>query len=255
MSNWNEADHPRDDEGKFTFKGGSSSFSSSIRETNEEKMQRRADTLYPTMQDKNEIKNLKETDIIEKYNNIQTEIFKQNLYNKSLENAVKWDSSCNAKFSDSELQRARIFIQGIEEFKPNAYKPTPNDVWTIGYGHTGFVDGKPITPGMKITKEKAEELYRKDFESHIYPLKNIQVPLTNNQKIALASFLFNVGPGVLNKNSDILKKLNDRDYKGAANEFDKYIYQTNKKTGKKEILNGLVNRRKREKVLFLTPDD
>ncbi len=52
MAQWNEADHPRDDIGRFTYKGGSSSYSSSGRETYEEKMQRRADTLYPTMQDK-----------------------------------------------------------------------------------------------------------------------------------------------------------------------------------------------------------
>ena len=251
MGTFNEADHPRDEDGKFTFKGGGAT--SSV--NSENKMQRRADILYPTMQDKKEIKNLKETNIIEKYNNKQTEIFKQNLYKKSLEEAVKWDSSYNAQFSDSELQRARRFIQGIEIFEPNAYKPTPNDVWTIGYGHTGLVDGKPITPGMKITKEKAEELYRKDFESHTFPLKNVQVPLTNNQKIALASFIFNLGPGILNKDSEILKKLNSGDYSGAANEFDKYIYQTNKRTGKKEILNGLVNRRKKEKTLFLTPDE
>jgi GH24 family phage-related lysozyme (muramidase) len=64
-----------------------------------------------------------------------------------------------------------------------------------------------------------------------------------------------VCPGVLNKNSDILKKLNAGDYKGAANELDKYIYQTNKKTGEKVILQGLINRRKREKILFLIPDE
>ena len=28
MANWNEADHPRDDEGKFTYKGGGNSSSS-----------------------------------------------------------------------------------------------------------------------------------------------------------------------------------------------------------------------------------
>ena len=125
---------------------------------------------------------------------------------------------------------------------------------TIGYGHTGLVDGKPIKLGMKITEEKAEELYRKDFETHTASLKDIQVPLTNNQKLALASFLFNLGPNIL-KGSDMLKKLNKGDYEGAANEFDKYIHQRNNKTGKYEVLNGLIDRRAKEKKLFFTPDD
>ncbi len=48
MGTWDESEHPRDDEGKFTYKnGGSDSVKS-----DEEKMQRRADLLYPSMKDK-----------------------------------------------------------------------------------------------------------------------------------------------------------------------------------------------------------
>lgn len=161
--------------------------------------------------------------------------------------------SNNFHFSDEEIVKARNFIQGEEAFSENAYKPTPNDVWTIGYGHTGNVDGKSITKGMKITKEKAEELYRKDFELHIQPLKEINVPLTSNQKIALASFSFNLGPNGL-RNSGIFKRLQEGDYEGAANKFDDYVKQKNKKTGEIVVLKGLVNRRNKEKQLFLTPD-
>ncbi len=151
-------------------------------------------------------------------------------------------------FSDIEIARAREFIQGSEGFKACAYKPTPNDVWTIGYGHTGLVDGKPITKGMVITKEKAEELYRNDFKAHSAPIKKVKVSLTGNQKIALASLIYNIGAGAFD-NSTLLKKLNNGDYKGASDEFDKWVYQNGKK------LKGLVNRRKREKELFLTPDN
>lgn len=151
-------------------------------------------------------------------------------------------------FSDIEIAQAREFIQGSEGFKACAYKPTPNDVWTIGYGHTGLVDGKPITKGMVITKEKAEELYRNDFKAHIAPIKKVKVSLTGNQKIALASLIYNIGGGAFD-NSTLLKKLNNGDYKGASDEFDKWVYQNGKK------LKGLVNRRKREKELFLTPDN
>ena len=157
------------------------------------------------------------------------------------------------EFSDIEIVRAREFIQGREGFRACAYKPTPNDVWTIGYGHTGLVDGKPITKGMVITKEKAEELYRNDFKAHSTPLKKVKVSLTGNQKIALVSLIYNIGAGAF-ENSTLLKKLNRGDYKGAVNEFDKYIHQKNKKTGKYEVLNGLIDRRAKEKKLFLTPD-
>ncbi len=228
--------------------------------------QLREDILYPTMKSKKEegiftggaadickenkkyIENLKEISILKKYERNQLAKFGKYLDNESKETPILWDSSNNAKFSDEELKRARKFIHGIEKFREDAYYPTPNDKLTIGYGHTGLVDGKPIKLGMKITEEKAEELYRKDFETHTAPLKQVEVPLTNNQKIALASFVYNLGPNIL-KDSDLLKKLNKGDYEGAADEFDRYIYQKGK------VLKGLVIRRKREKELFLTPDN
>ena len=233
--------------------------------------QLREDILYPTMKSKKEegiftggaadickenkkyIENLKEISILKKYERNQLAKFGKYLDNESKETPILWDSSNNAKFSDEELKRARKFIHGIEKFREDAYYPTPNDKLTIGYGHTGLIDGKPIKLGMKITEEKAEELYRKDFETHTAPLKQVEVPLTNNQKIALASFVYNLGPNIL-KDSDLLKKLNKGDYEGAADEFDKYIHQKNKKTGKYEVLNGLIDRRAKEKRLFLTPD-
>ncbi len=52
----------------------------------------------------------------------------------------------------------------------------------------------------------------------------------------------------------MLDKLNAGDIKGAANKFDEYIKVTNPKTGFLEPSQGLINRRKREKELFLTPD-
>ncbi len=51
MTTWNEAEHPRDDEGKFTYKNGGETQGESY----EDKMQRRADILFPTMKDKKDI--------------------------------------------------------------------------------------------------------------------------------------------------------------------------------------------------------
>ena len=159
----------------------------------------------------------------------------------------------NGYFSSDTIKKAREFIQGNEGFSDKAYQDKAG-VWTIGYGHTGYVNGKPISQGMKITKDKAEELYKKDFENHIAPLKDIKTPLTKNQQIALSSFIYNFGVGAFNK-SELRKKIEAGDIKGAADEFDKWIYVKNKNTGKKEVSQGLVNRRKREKDLFLKPDN
>ena len=238
----------------------SSSSSSSTTSTqnpqldDEEKMKQRANILYGSDEEyiKKYYGDSMDTDIVNRFKDKGLENLNDNIQENAKQ--IELIKSNNYHFSDEEIIRARNFIQGEEKFVEEAYLPTPNDLWTIGYGHTGKVDGKPIVLGMKITKEKAEELYRKDFETHIKPLREIQVPLTSNQKIALASFAFNLGPNGL-RNSSIFKNLQIGDYKAAADSFDKYVGQRNKQTGKVEVLRGLVNRRRKEKELFLTPDE
>ena len=126
-----------------------------------------------------------------------------------------------------------------------AYK-CPAGVWTIGYGHTGMVDGKLISGGMTITAAKATELLKKDLASFEAAVNGcVTVPITQNMFDALVSFSFNVGSGALRR-SALLRKLNAKDYNGAADEFPLW----NKAGGK--VLNGLVRRRKAEKELFLS---
>lgn len=138
-------------------------------------------------------------------------------------------------------------IELIKEFEGcrlTAYK-CPAGVWTIGYGHTGTVDGKLIGNGMTITAAKATELLKKDlaeFEAAVNGC--VTVPITQNMFDALVSFSFNVGAGALRR-STLLRKLNAKDYDGAAAEFPLW----NKAGGK--VLNGLVRRRERERQLFL----
>jgi GH24 family phage-related lysozyme (muramidase) len=98
---------------------------------------------------------------------------------------------------------------------------------------------------MVINEQQAykylrEDLY--DFEAAVN--KFVKVPLNDNQFSALVSFAFNVGSGAF-KSSTLLKKLNQKDYEGAADQFDKWIY------AKGQVLNGLIRRRKAEKELFL----
>ncbi len=147
--------------------------------------------------------------------------------------------------SASKIKDVNI-IKRHEGLRLTAYLPTPNDKWTIGYGHT-----KTAHSGMKITEAGAEELLRQDLEWVERVIsKYIKVPLTQNQYDSLASLIFNIGEGNFSK-STVLKRLNSKDYKGAADAFLMWNKQKNKSTGKLEVLNGLTKRRNEERELFL----
>lgn len=130
-------------------------------------------------------------------------------------------------------------IKSFEGLRLHAYR-CPAGVWTIGYGHT-----KGVKKGDMITELKAETLLIIDLQSFEYTInKLVKVPLTQEQFDSLASFVFNVGSANFQK-STLLRKLNNKDYNGAANEFGKWKYAN------KKVLPGLVKRREAEKNLFL----
>ena len=129
-------------------------------------------------------------------------------------------------------------IKDFEGCRLKAYL-CPAGVWTIGYGHT-----QGVKPDMVINQLQAERFLRQDlkrFEDAVTSL--VKVPITPNQFSALVSFTYNVGTGAL-YDSTLLRKLNKKDYKGAANEFLRW----NKAGGK--VLPGLTRRRLAEKDLF-----
>lgn len=147
---------------------------------------------------------------------------------------------------------AESFIMKKEGLRLNAYPDTGN-VWTIGYGSTYHYDLKrPVQKGDVITMEQARRFLRMYNEAaRADILKSVKVPLTENQLDALSSFYYNFGPTQF-KGSTLFKLLNQGvDKKIVANEFDKWIWGFNKTTGKKEIIPGLIERRKAEKTLFL----
>lgn len=116
---------------------------------------------------------------------------------------------------------------------------------TVGVGHTGLVDGSPVSVGMVITKEKSSELLRSDLkwvESAIN--SKVKAQINQNQYDALCSLVFNIGESAFS-NSTVLRKLNLGDFIGAADAFLMW-----KKSGKD--LNILLPRRQRERALFLS---
>ena len=143
------------------------------------------------------------------------------------------------KTSDKGLQ----FIRREEGERLTAYADIIG-VWTIGVGHTGTVDGKPVAKGMVISADKSQELLSADlskFESAITRL--VKVPLKQYEFDALVSLVFNIGETNFAR-STLLKKLNANDFKGAAEQFLAW-----KNAGGRPV-QGLLNRRKREKDMF-----
>ncbi|EMG7910472.1 lysozyme [Enterobacter cloacae] len=142
-------------------------------------------------------------------------------------------------------EKGVALIKEFEGCKLTAYQDSVG-VWTIGYGWTQPVDGKPIRAGMTIKQETAERLLKTglvSYESDVCRL--VKVGLTQGQFDALVSFTYNLGARSLST-STLLRKLNAGDYAGAADEFLRW----NKAGGK--VLNGLTRRREAERALFLS---
>lgn len=134
-------------------------------------------------------------------------------------------------------------IQLIKKFEGErlvAYQDSVG-VWTIGVGHTGVVDGKAVCKGMTISSEKSSELLRQDIGRFENAVNKTKLSLNQNQFDALVSFAFNCGEGSL---KTLIK---DRTLQQIGDALLLY----NKAGGK--VLQGLVNRRNKERELFFTP--
>lgn len=88
---------------------------------------------------------------------------------------------------------------------------------TIGYGHT-----KGVALGMTCTEAQADAWLREDVREAERCVNGVvSVPLTQGEFDALVSFVFNLGCSNF-RQSTLLRKLNDSDYDGAAEEFSKW---------------------------------
>lgn len=125
----------------------------------------------------------------------------------------------------------------------------PVNIPTIGFGTVRYPDGKLVTLKDKITEQQAEEFLQDECERMAVELSTlITVTVNQNQFDALLSFSYNLGVGSF-KTSTLRRKLNSGDTLGAAEEFSRWVYATDKRV--KIKLPGLVNRRNDEQKLFL----
>ena len=139
------------------------------------------------------------------------------------------------------FQKAAALIKEFEGLYLKSYL-CPAGKPTIGFGH---VDGVQL--GQEITLEEADSFLFDDMlEADACVEDYCEAPLTENQRAALVSFVFNLGCGNF-RSSTLLKLLNLEDYKGASKQFLRWD-----KAGGKSLA-GLARRRAAEKALFDTP--
>ena len=119
-------------------------------------------------------------------------------------------------------------------------------VWTIGFGTIKYPNGVRVKKGDTCTLDQAKEYMRHDLIEFEHTVNSsVKVPLNQNQFDALVSLAYNIGSNAF-KSSTLVKKLNTGDYQGAADQFNVWINAGGKR------MQGLVNRRDREKLLFLS---
>ena len=118
-------------------------------------------------------------------------------------------------------------------------------VWTIGFGTTIYPNGIKVKKGDTCTEAQAKSYMAHDLKKFEQAVNGaVNIPLNQNQFDALVSLAYNIGTGAFNK-STLVKKLNAGDIRGAADQFDVWVNAGGKR------MQGLVNRRAKEKEVFL----
>ena len=140
----------------------------------------------------------------------------------------------------SYFDKAATLIKEFEGLYLSAYL-CPAGVPTIGFGHT-----KVVQLGQQIDLQDAEAMLLDDMMDADDCIGDwVDIELTDNERAALISFIFNLGCGAF-RGSTLLKLLNaDGDRNAIAAQFLRW----NKAGGK--VLNGLTRRREAERKLFL----
>jgi len=131
-------------------------------------------------------------------------------------------------------------IKSYEKCKLTAYLPTPNDVWTIGWGTTGF----GIHQGLSIMQETADNWFARDLQKFSNGVSAVVSTQTTQLEFdAMVSLAYNIGLANFEK-STVLKQHNA----GMFTEAEAAFALWNKQKGK--VLNGLTKRRETEAKLY-----
>lgn len=141
------------------------------------------------------------------------------------------------------LVLASVLVQWHEGKRYKPYRDG-GDVLTVCHGHTG----KDVTPREIYSEEECNALMKQDLQvARATVERYVTVQLTDLQKAALTSFVYNIGSRAF-ANSTLLKKLNAGDIQGACDQMRRWKYDEGK------VSNGLINRREVEREICLNPN-
>ena len=139
------------------------------------------------------------------------------------------------KISEAGLE----LIKSYEKCRLEAFRPTPKDVPTIGWGHT-----KGVMMGDTCTQEEADAWLLDDLLDAENCIRSaISLPLTDGEYSALVSLVYNIGCHAF-RGSTLLRCILDGNLDGARDQFARW----NKQKG--EVLAGLTARREAEAELW-----
>lgn len=148
-----------------------------------------------------------------------------------------------------------IFDQFISEKEGNALVAVvdPGGVWSLCLGVT-VIDGRRVVKGMTTTEEQCRKVNAIERDKALaWVDRNIKVPLTEPQKVGIASFCpYNIGPGKCYP-STFYHRINAGDRKGACEAIRWWIKDGGRDCrltkGQKNGCYGQVERRVQESAL------
>jgi hypothetical protein len=124
-----------------------------------------------------------------------------------------------------------------------------NPLYSIGMGHQIQLPEEAYLLNRTISENEVRQLFKKDIEKVVQDVNSVvRVPLNANQKLALVSIRYNVGPAGF-RSGKLLSTLNSGNYAGTAAIIQNFIVTSD--GGKFNL--GLQNRRKSEQALFIKP--
>jgi len=125
-------------------------------------------------------------------------------------------------------------------------KKDGTQLYSIGLGHQIQPNELNLMTAL-LNDEQVLQIFKKDIEGIRSSMnKVIKVPINKNQVLALLSLRYNIGGPAFDK-STLLRILNSGDYNGASLRFAEWRLSEGK------INQGLINRRERERQLFVKP--
>lgn len=136
-------------------------------------------------------------------------------------------------------ETGKNLIKSFEGIRLKAYKVLESEkYYTIGYGHYG----QDVTKNMVITEGQANKLFDEDIKKYVTAVNNSKLAFTPNQNQfdSLVSFCYNLGTGIM---TDFTAMSSEQ----VAKEMILYCHSGG------QVLEGLLNRRKKEIELFNKP--